>query len=281
MIQLSIFSILLCILLNYHLKIYKHRLNLIHMNISFFEEFPTKQNLEKIKLVTWPTTLIIAAKSVSEFHTLTKSFPNHIESMYWPILEKSEGYWLSPFSSPIAVQRIISDIKNNGVKVMWDAELPFRHPWLFLRVDYFLRNIFTIKKSFKEYGRNISTGEYPIKNVFMQFFLTSLGVSFSPKRYGNKKIIMYYTSMHKVVSKLFLNNIQRLQQKYGDNLYVALGTIAPGILGNEPILQPEQLEKDLQDMKNSGISEVVIFRLAGLNRQYVDILRKYSSMVKR
>ena len=251
------------------------------MNISFFEEFPTKQNLEKIKLVTWPTTLIIAAKSVSEFHTLTKSFPNHIESMYWPILEKSEGYWLSPFSSPIAVQRIISDIKNNGVKVMWDAELPFRHPWLFLRVDYFLRNIFTIKKSFKEYGRNISTGEYPIKNVFMQFFLTSLGVSFSPKRYGNKKIIMYYTSMHKVVSKLFLNNIQRLQQKYGDNLYVALGTIAPGILGNEPILQPEQLEKDLQDMKNSGISEVVIFRLAGLNRQYVDILRKYSSMVKR
>ncbi len=32
------------------------------MLISFFEEFPTKENLNKVKLIKFPTKLYIAAK---------------------------------------------------------------------------------------------------------------------------------------------------------------------------------------------------------------------------
>ena len=56
-------------------------------------------------------------------------------------------------------------------------------------------------------------------------------------------------TLYKLVSKLFLPNIERLQKRYKKNLFVGLGTIATGILGDEPILKPKKLQKDLIDMK--------------------------------
>lgn len=244
------------------------------MKISFFEEFPTKKNLSKLNLIKFPTTIYIAAKNIKEFNKIKSQIKKPTIVAYWPILEKKEGYWLSPFSSPAAVKRVIKEVKNE--KVMWDAELPFRHPWLFLRVDNFLRNMPTIRSFFKRKGKNILTSEYPIKNSLMQFLLTLLGVSFSPKKYRNKKIIMYYTSMHKVIRPIFLKSIAKLQKKYGNNLQVALGTIATGILGNEPILSPQDLKRDLDEMKKIGVKEVVVFRLGGLDEEYIKTIRKFS-----
>jgi len=246
------------------------------MKINFFEEFPTKNNLEKLKLVSWPATVHIAAKSVEEFGKIKQSISlKNIKLSYWPILKQEEGYWLSPFSNAKAVKRVVNEVKNRKINVMWDAELPFRHPWLFLRIDNFIRNKPLIKKFFKRNGKQVLTSEYPIKNKLMGFFFKRLGVSFSPKRYGNKKIIMYYTSMHKFIPIFLLKGIRKLHQRYGKNLQVGLGTIATGILGNEPILQPQELERDLKEMKKIGISEIVIFRLGGLNKEYVKVIKRY------
>ena len=86
---------------------------------------------------------------------------------------------------------------------------------------------------------------------------------------------MYYTSMHKSLSHHLLNNVKSLHTKYGNSLHVGLGTIATGILGNEPILSPQNLERDLHNMKKIGIKEVVIFRLGGLDKEYVKVLTKF------
>ena len=80
--------------------------------------------------------------------------------------------------------------------------------------------------------------------------------------------------MHKLVRPFFLKSITRLHKKYGNNLQVGLGTIATGILGNEPILSPKGLDRDLKEMKKIGIKEVVIFRLGGLNQEYKKIIKK-------
>ena len=248
------------------------------MKISFFEEFPNKKSLKKLELVKFKTTVYVAAKSIKEFEQIKKRVSKkNVTLGYWPVLEKKEGYWLSPFSSAKAVKRVIKEIDNykNPLKIMWDAELPFRHPWLFLRVDYFLRNKPKIKSFFRRKGKEILTSEYPTRNKITEFLLKSLGVSFSPKKYKNKKIIMYYTSMHKLIRKIFLNNIKHLNRRYGKNLQVGLGVIATGILGNEPILSPKQLERDLEEMEWIGVKEVVIFRLVGLNEKYLKVLRKF------
>ncbi|PIN76764.1 hypothetical protein COV17_01265 [Candidatus Woesearchaeota archaeon CG10_big_fil_rev_8_21_14_0_10_36_11] len=234
--------------------------------------------MAKVCFVTWPTTIYIAAKSIQEFESIiSKHKKKNVTYGYWPVLEKSEGYWLSPFSSTNAIKRVIAEIKShkNKNKIMWDAEFPFRHPWFFLRCGRYFRNMFLIKKFFQQNGKYIYTSEYAIRNTVSEFLLKIMGVSFSPQKYKNKKIIMYYTSMHKSLSHHLLRNIQRLHQTYGEMLHIGLGTIATGILGEEPILSPRKLEKDLQNMKKIGIHEVVIFRLGGLNKEYSDVLRKF------
>ena len=246
------------------------------MRVDFFEEFPTKENLDKLKFVTWPSTIYVACKSVKEFRSIVKGHGKKgLKFSWWPILEKKEGYWLSPFSSHYAVKRVIDDAIKNKVDVMWDAELPFRHPWLFFRWDNFVRNKRAFEKFFSEYGSKIISAEYPMKNQFVHWWLTFMGVSFSPKKYGNSKIVMYYTSMHKSVKSLLLYGVNKMHGEFGSKLHVGLGTIATGILGDEPILSVSDLERDLEEMKKIGVSRVCMFRLGGMNLKYSRVLKKY------
>ena len=43
------------------------------MKIDFFEEFPTKENLEKLKLIKFPSKIFIAAESLEEFKKAEKT----------------------------------------------------------------------------------------------------------------------------------------------------------------------------------------------------------------
>ena len=56
---------------------------------------------------------------------------------------------------------------------------------------------------------------------------------------------------------------------------ISLGTIAKGILGNEPILSPEALEKDLTFTKKARFNKAIIYRLGGLNKNYINIINKF------
>ena len=79
------------------------------MITSFFEEFPTKENLNKVKLIDFPTKLYLTAPSLKEFNQIKKSIKNKYikEFIYWPILERKEGYWISPFSKRTALKRVL------------------------------------------------------------------------------------------------------------------------------------------------------------------------------
>tara|TARA_Y100000034_G_C6792545_1_gene354955 strand:- start:511 stop:825 length:315 start_codon:yes stop_codon:yes gene_type:complete len=103
-----------------------------------------------------------------------------------------------------------------------------------------------------------------------------MGVSFSPQKYGNRKIVMYYTSMHKLIPSFLLPGISGMHSLYGTKLHVGLGTIATGILGDEPILSVQELKRDLDEMQERGINDVVIFRLGGMNRRYKNVLQKFA-----
>ncbi len=96
------------------------------MIISFFEEFPTAKNLDKLRFVRWPTKIYLAARSLKEFKRIKSRVKNVYikEFVYWPVLGVNEGYWISPFSKRGALKRIFSEIKNKNVPVMIDAELP-------------------------------------------------------------------------------------------------------------------------------------------------------------
>ena len=111
----------------------------------------------------------------------------------------------------------------------------------------------------------------------MKKFLEFNCLSFNPDKYNNTKIKMIYTSMHRIFNEeLIREEIKKYKEHYNEKFIVGLGTIAVGINGNEKILTPEELERDLRICKESGVKEVVIFRLGGLNKEYIKVMNKFN-----
>lgn len=242
------------------------------MEIEFYEEFPSKENLKKLKLIKFPTKIFIAAKSIQEFQKsekIAKSYKKDLEVAYWPIVKNS--YWISPFSNRkdlIELFRELEKIKNS---LLIDLELPLRKKWkmYFRNIFYFRKNKKIIKRFLENNKRRITTAEYPLAFVskIMKFFGLNYDVNV-------KNSIMWYSSMmSKYINKKIKKSLKTIKNK--EDYSISLGTIAIGILGNEPILSPENLEKDFEFVKKCGFKKVIIFRLEGLNKEYIKILNKF------
>lgn len=260
------------------------------MRINFFEEFPVEKNLKKASLIDFPSMIYIAAKSLEQFvilETELKRINPQLTAAYWPILEKS--YWVSPFSCTEELKNLFKDLegkkRSRPLKVLIDLELPFLNKKLFFKNLFsFFKNKKLIRKIFENANRlniKILTAEYPPPNRFLQNKLEWLGISYALEKYSHKKIVMFYSSIIKknLVFNQELNRIKRFivekSQKYGQNFQVGLGTIAKGILDNEPILSSQELYEDLKFLRENKINETTIFRLGGLNQEYLRIIKKF------
>ena len=245
------------------------------MLISFFEEFPTPANIKKLKLLNFKTKLYIAAKNLNDFNNIqsTMKSKNVGEIIYWPILEGKEGYWISPFAKRSALKRIFNELKGTRTAVMLDLELT-RNPNLYVTQFFnFLRNKSLIKSFIKTHGGKVYLAEYYPEGKRKERILAFLGLHY--KTNAVHIIKMVYHSMHNFDKKFITNELQAGKKEFGNKYLVAYGTIAKGIDGWEPILPTLQLDKDLEIAKQTGIPEVVIFRLGGLNRKYLKVIKKF------
>lgn len=250
------------------------------MLISFFEEFPTKKNLDKIKLINFPTKLYLASPSLKEFQKLKSKIRNNTnnknnikEIIYWPILDKKEGYWISPFSKRSALKSIFDELKNKDVSVMLDLELPTtRNRWLYLtQFLHFCHNKKRIKKFIKNHPGEVYLAEYyPLNKKYLDF----LGLHYKNERV--KVIKMLYHSMHHFSDDFLRQQLKAGKERFGNNYLIGYGTIAKGITKSEPILSDNVLKKDLKTALEMKIDEVVIFRLGGLNQHYLKAVEKMS-----
>ncbi len=254
------------------------------MRISFFEEFPTTQNLSKLKLVPSTTKLYVAAPSLKEFEKIKfilhqhKQYRHKIkEIIYWPILAKKEGYWISPFSQRQALRRIFHELNESTTPVMLDLELPTtQNPTLYFTQAFnFFRNKRHIRKFIQDYAGKIYLAEYFPGGSVSKVVFRMLGLHYrSPKVHIIK---MAYHSMHHFTEEFLRKELQDGKSEFGSRFIIAYGTIAAGIQGNEPVLSPEILARDLEIARSQGIKEVIIFRLGGMNQKYQSIIRKYST----
>jgi len=64
-------------------------------------------------------------------------------------------------------------------------------------------------------------------------------------------------------------------KNFGNRFIAGLGLTAEGIYGNERIISAELLERDLRIAKAEGVKEVIIYRLGGLNKEYMDVIQKF------
>ena len=242
------------------------------MQVSFFEEFPTEENLKKLKLINWPTKLYIAAPSLKEFLKIKKSIKNKKvkECIYWPLLSKKEGYWISPFSKSKALWRIFMELKNKRIPVMLDLELPkkkslYLSPWKFGNNKHLISNFIA------GYKGPVYLAEYYPDGQWKRMMLRLWGLDYPNRKV--KVIKMLYHSMHRFSNKFLEKEFTEGVKTWGNNYSVALGIIATGVTGKEPVLSMEQLKRDLALAKNSGVKESIIFRLGGLQNRHLEFLK--------
>jgi hypothetical protein len=103
---------------------------------------------------------------------------------------------------------------------------------------------------------------------------------------------MCYSSIRRDALKKTLKNYRAKKNKPLDNYQIGIGLLdygllyktgfiqklrKIGLLKNFHLLTPEKLDMDLSLAEKCGVKEVTIYGLGGLNDEFVDILRRYSS----
>ncbi|MFP4524412.1 MAG: hypothetical protein ACLFO2_03840 [Candidatus Woesearchaeota archaeon] len=252
------------------------------MRIDFFEEYPTVENLEKLELVTFPTTVYVAARSLEEFEALRERVATinpKAEAAYWPVLEGT--YWVSPFSKPSELGRVEEELSLADGKVLLDLELPFPKNTSFSGLCSFFRNKKRIERLFEgaaKRGVDVRTAEYAPWSERRRRWLERLGVSYPLDKHPHTKIVMYYTSMSgdKQTLQRIRRRLKTLSKEAGRRLQLGLGTIATGVMGDEPKLSPEGLDRDLSFCQELGVSTAVVFRLGGLDKRYLEVIEKHA-----
>jgi hypothetical protein len=255
------------------------------MRINFFEEYPTDENLKKAELIDFNSTIFLAAHSLEEFYKYKEkllTINKNLDVAYWPILPRT--YWISPFSYTSDLEKLFKELKQTKEKitVLIDLELPVMNNKLLLvrNLFGFLKNKKILKKFIKKaplYNINIITAEYPPVNLFFLWLYRIFGISYNPEIYGNTSCIIYYTSMfsNKYILQKITKTIIDIVTKQNPKLELGLGTIATGVMGNEPILSPKNLTRDLSFMKKNNFETATIFRLGGFDMEYYKIIKLY------
>ncbi|HNW43391.1 MAG TPA: hypothetical protein PKI19_02735 [Elusimicrobiales bacterium] len=256
------------------------------MLIDFFEEYPDKINLRKAELIDFDSTIYLAARSFREFREaekLLKEANPKLRAAFWPVLESS--YWISPFARPSELaalfEALLAEGRGGRLEILLDLELPLlRKSLLLMEFVHFLKNKTAIKNFLSDCGKQntgVTTAEYPGLCRAMRLFYQFAGLSWPAGVSPHKRIILFYSSMVKREwqDKLFRRYLSEEARRTGRAIQVGLGTIARGAFGDEPVLSPAGLGRDLSFLKENGIERAVIFRLGGLNKDYLDTVTRY------
>lgn len=258
------------------------------MKINFFEEYPTGENLAKLNLIDWPSTILIAVPSLKEFENIRAKYANQyplITFGWWPTIPGS--YWVSGLANSEDLNRLFAELTSKvheqELPVLIDLELPIKKHFYFKNIFNIGRNKKIISKFFTDapqYNLKVYTAEYPAFNTLMYRFWQLLGISPSFK-FRHTKLPMCYSSMGvKFFGEKIWNVVKNFEKKFSmknhERVGFGLGTIAIGVLGNEPILEIEKLKTDMIWAKESEVDEVFIFRLGGMDKQHQSMLRDFT-----
>lgn len=253
------------------------------MRLGFFEEYPTEENLIKLRLVNFPTSLYLGCKSINEFiklkRQIEKTYKGINQLVYWPLLRVEEGYWFSAFSKTEAIERVLNELKTtqNSFPVLWDAELPILNKKLFITsLPNVLGNRKLIHKTLLNQFENhpLIVAEFP-KSGFGTWLSELCAASFPFTQYH--RLDMLYSSMMQALDKeAYIRSVIKLNKRKYKQYAVSFGLLGKGEGDPTPLITPGDLDRDLKIAKKENIEEVIIYRLGGLDKKYLEVLESYT-----
>lgn len=252
------------------------------MRIDFLEEYPLEAaNLAPAALWPHAARVYLATRRYDDFRACAQrlvSVNPLMQAAWWPLLGQS--YWFSPWSHPQELADFIDvlDRERTGAQdrlaVLIDLELPTLRPTLLLRhlaghrrARALLTEIF---QRAPDWNIELATAEYPAFGGLNRRVWERLGISLDRRWPVRRRYIMYYpTLIPRVFHCAVRRHIGREARAGGDSYALALGPIARGALGNEVLRSPGDLAGDLAFARRCGIEGVGIFRLGGLNPEFL------------
>jgi len=246
------------------------------MKINFYEEFPTEKNLKKLDLVKFPTILMVAAKSWKHFYRIKSRIKKkNIKIIYWPSVKNT--YWVSLFSNTEDLISFFEKLDGKKEDFLFDLEFPMENKkMIFKNILKFRKNKKMIRGFLIKNNKHSLLAMYPLCTGFGNFLLRLVGLDY---KLDVKRKPMFYTSyfrQHNIgfLMKYFLRNLERIKNK--KKFVLGLGIIAKGKI-TKKVMSAEELEKDLEFAKKAGFNEVIIFRLGGLNKDYMNVINKFKT----
>jgi len=241
------------------------------MQVDFYEEFPTKKNIEKLKLITWPCKIFLAAHSLEEFKKIeiqARKINKKLKFAYWPIIKNS--YWISPFSNTKDLKELFEELNKFKGELLIDLELPLRNKKMILKnLLFFLKNRKMIKEFLENNKERITTAQAPSALISWLYKVVGLDYSIPVE----KSFMWYSSTLSHFMNRKAEKHLLKLVYKH---LYsVSLGVIAKGIMTTEPILSPESLGRDLRFVAKAGFKKIIIFRSGGLNKEYISVIENF------
>lgn len=250
--------------------------------VILVEEFPTEENLSKLEMFDFPINIFVAANNITEFKKIVdklKKYPVVKTVGYWPTLKIEEGYWFSAFSKKEGIEKTIKELENidGPISVLWDAELPHLRRRLFLtEIPRFFANREIIRNFIAKPPKNVTlyVAENRNRGTIYNLFLKMFAVTFIPDFKYDRIEMLYGQLRPEALIELLKNGVATSK-----NYYPALGTTAEGI-GEKPReknwmrISPKILEEQLKIAQKFGIKGVVIYRLGGIDKEYLEVIKK-------
>ncbi len=245
------------------------------VQVGLYEEFPVPWRLDKLKLVDFPVKLAVAASSRADFLKLRddilKTYPQVKTVYFWPVLSADEGYYPGSWSDPDAVERVAHE--TDGLPVLWDLEMP--------------RN--QIALSFQNWGRNrtfvdqwLKQRQEPVhiwrSNRTMgldPLFLRIAAMHFDPLDYPQVSLHLDLYMSGAGMSDDELTRILRCGvERYHERFIPSLGVLNDGEGPASVFVPQDTLRRNLKLAQDSGVQEVWLFGLNGLNSDIISMLHE-------
>ena len=213
------------------------------MKVEFFAEYPS--DLRNSKKVDWDSKIYFASPKPKNDFT------------WWPIMKR--GYfisYLSPKDDLVELLNAIEHYKPN--EVMLDLEVPLK---IEIKGTHEKKKI--LEKILEEADK-VTTVEYPYLSNITESMKKKIGLTLE----SDEKIYICHTSYSpRILSKIF-------EKAYKRDAKIGVGTIAKGKFGFERIMKPKELKNTLRKLEEYG-RDVVIYRLGGLNKEYIEIIKEF------
>lgn len=231
--------------------------------IHFCEEYPTAQNLERARLIRFPATVFLAAETLADFERAREELGRVnplVAAAWWPVPVRSRA--LSVFCAPSELRPITQELGAAAPgRVLLDLELPVWAPRrMFCRPSELriarrqLDRLFAVALARHE----VWTAEWP--PAAPHRVLRWLRIALPQAR---MRVYMLYSSTLPGWWRRLL--LARLRRRFtGRRSGIAVGVLATGIAGDEPLLSVAAFEQDLREALRLQSAAVVIYRLGGL-----------------